>query len=185
MSRIGAEVVTGSRGAIVPGVNPVGVMDPTISDAVINKSFEKPGILYYSDSPNEWLIVRNVAPLVNANGEIVREALRVELKFEDKLYFLEESDPFYEEKKKYIEKLPWYGSRIRPMSEISREARSKAQSEAIKTLASLSDTATATDVIKQLAAKFDMTPEVKATLDQVLAEQETKLGKPKVSLEIK
>lgn len=170
------DIAVGARGAIVPFTPPMESV--AVNEAVINDALSKPGILYYSESPQEWICVRNVAPLMNNNGETVREGVRVEIKFVDKLYFLSEEDPFYAEKKKHLEKLPWYGTRIRPMSEITRENKAKAQEQAIKTLAQLGSDPSTLDLIAALASKFELSPEVKATLDSVMSAKRTAESKP-------
>lgn len=64
------------------------------------------------------------------------------------------------------------------MSEITRENKAKAQEQAIKTLAQLGSDPSTLDLIAALASKFELSPEVKATLDSVMSAKRTAESKP-------
>jgi len=173
------QVVTGARG--IRGVDPV-TMGLEVSDSpgsahLMDEALQGVGDLYYNQKTNDWIVVRNVAPLTNNNGEMMREAIRVEIKFEDGLYLLKHDDPDKELKLKKLKSLPGYGTTIRPMAEITRENKAKAQAEAIKVLSNLDDK----DTLKELLLKLQSKLEGADVVKEAFAGAMNELPKPKIA----
>lgn len=164
-------VEVGARGIrpIVPSTLVNEIIDGPLSGQLIQQAQDGEGELFRNTSkPNDWIIVRNIPALLNNNQEIMREATRIDIKFEDGLYLLRHDDEHRELKLKKLKSLPAYGLTIRPMAEVSRENKAKAQAEAIKTLTMLAEGDGLRELIMKLAPKLEQLGVVKDTVDAVL-----------------
>lgn len=163
--RPNANVEVGARG--IRGVDKATqqLSDPTVTGGLIDQAQRGEGILIWSRNPYDWIGVRNISALTNANGELVREALRVEVRFEDGLALIRNDDPYKDEKLKKLMSLPGWGFTMRLLSDIHAENKAKAQAEAIKILTTLSDTDGLSEVLAKIAPK--LSEEAKKVLSDI------------------
>lgn len=150
------QVEVGTRG--IRPVQPapqLNIEDDNLTSGLIQQALNGEGELFFNKlKPNDWIVVRNVAALTNNNQEITREAIRIEMKFENSLYLLRNDDPHKEEKRKKLTSLPMYGTLIRPYAEITRENKLKAQQEAVKILTGM-DSESLKGILAQLNGNIE------------------------------
>lgn len=159
---VGARGIRGVDKSAKPSIG-----DATVTGQIIESAQNGEGELFWNRNPNDWILCRNIPSLQNANGEVVREALRVEIKFENNLTLIREDDPYKDEKIKKLKSMPGWGTTIRPMNEIHNENKAKAQAEAIRVLTTIGDNAALAEILEKLAAKVEQTPEIKEVLANV------------------
>lgn len=146
------------------------ITDSPMISAVMKAALDGEGELFWFKNPEHWVVVKNSNSVKNADGDVVREAVRVEIRAENNLYLLRNDDEFREMKLKKLKSLPDYGFNIRPYAEMARENRAKAQAEAIRTLSTLGDADTIRDVIAKLTPKLESSEAVNNAVNAVLTD---------------
>ena len=165
------QVEVGTRGIRPVTERPeLKIEDNNFTSGVIQQALNGEGELFYNKNrPNDWILVRNIPELRNNNQEVTKEAIRVEIKFENSLYLLPFSDKeveispgvnsnppvtAWDLKLKKLKSLPMYGTLIRPYSEITKENKVRAQQEAVKILTGM-DSESLKGILAQLNSNIE------------------------------
>lgn len=168
MRNVNVEV--GARGIrpVDGGTESTQIVDSPLTSSLMESALNGEGELFWFKNPSEWIVVKNSNAVKNADGDVVREAVRVEIRAENNLYLLRNDDEFKDAKLKKLKSLPGYGLSIRPYAEMARENRAKAQAEAIRTLSTLGDADTIRDVIAKLTPKLESSEVIDNAVSAVL-----------------